>query len=101
MYIYVVKKTDNVPSRLLPILQWPQSNSCTWAHGWIGNNQEGTLSFFLTTYIYIYIYTYIYIYIYNAHFISVGFEHSVCHEALPTSFICIYIYACIYTNIQI
>ena len=28
----VVKKTDNVPSQLLPIRQWPHGNSCTWAH---------------------------------------------------------------------
>ena len=32
MYIYIVKKTDSVPSRLLPIRQWPHDNSCTWAH---------------------------------------------------------------------
>ena len=32
IYIYKVKKTDNVPSRLLPIHQWPHGNSCTWAH---------------------------------------------------------------------
>ena len=30
--MYVVKKTNNVPSRLLPICQWPHGNSCTWAH---------------------------------------------------------------------
>ena len=29
--IYIVKKTDNVPPRLLPISQWPHDNSCTWA----------------------------------------------------------------------
>ena len=36
LYIYmcvcVVKKTDNVPSRLLPIRQWPHGSSCTRAH---------------------------------------------------------------------
>ena len=36
IYIYIiyilVKKTGNVPSRLLPICQWPHGNSCTWAH---------------------------------------------------------------------
>ena len=32
MYIYVVKNMDNVPSRLLPISQWPHSNSYTWEH---------------------------------------------------------------------
>ena len=32
IFIYEVKKTDNVPSRLLPIYQWPQVNSYTWAH---------------------------------------------------------------------
>ena len=32
IYSQVVKKTDNVPSRLLPIHQWPHGNSCTWAH---------------------------------------------------------------------
>ena len=26
------KKTDNVPSRLLPVHQWPHDSSCTWAH---------------------------------------------------------------------
>ena len=31
-YIYVVKKTDSVPFQLLPIRQWPQGTSCTWAH---------------------------------------------------------------------
>ena len=30
--IYVVKKTNSVPSWLLPIRQWPLGNSCTWAH---------------------------------------------------------------------
>ena len=30
--MHVVKKTDNMPSRLLPIRQWPHGNSCTWAH---------------------------------------------------------------------
>ena len=32
LYIYVVKKTNNVPSQLLPIRQWPHGNSCTWTH---------------------------------------------------------------------
>ena len=32
IFIYVAKKTDNVLSRLLPIRQWPQGNSYTWAH---------------------------------------------------------------------
>ena len=31
-WLEVVKKTDNVPSRLLPIRQWPHVNSSTWAH---------------------------------------------------------------------
>ena len=31
-YIYVVKKTDSVYFRLLPIRQWPQGTSCTLAH---------------------------------------------------------------------
>ena len=26
------KKTDNVPSRFLPIHQWSHGNSWTWAH---------------------------------------------------------------------
>ena len=30
--MYVVQTTNNVPSRLLPIRQWPHGNSCTWAH---------------------------------------------------------------------
>ena len=30
--MYVVKKTDNVLSRLLPIHQWLHCNSCTWVH---------------------------------------------------------------------
>ena len=30
--MYIFKKTDNVPSQLLPIHQWPHGNSCTWAH---------------------------------------------------------------------
>ena len=29
--IHVVKRRDNVPSRLLPIRQWPHGNSYTWA----------------------------------------------------------------------
>ena len=108
--MYIVKKPDNVPSRLLPISQWPHGNSCTWAHDvhgnsinitvtpchnrtscaqvhelpwghWqIGNNWEGTLCVFLTTYIY------------YAYLASVGFEHSVCHEPLLTSFLYKYIY---------
>ena len=32
IYIYVVKKTDSVPSQLLPFRQWPHGYSCTWAH---------------------------------------------------------------------
>ena len=41
------------------------------------------------TYIYnIYVYMYIYIYIYISHLNSVGFEHSLLHESLLTSFIC-------------
>ena len=32
VYIYVVKKTGNMTSRLLPIRRWPHDNSCTWAH---------------------------------------------------------------------
>ena len=32
IYMYIVKKTDNVPSWLLPICQWHHGNSCTWAH---------------------------------------------------------------------
>ena len=32
MHIYVVKKTDNMPSQFLPIHQWSHGNSCTWAH---------------------------------------------------------------------
>ena len=32
IYIYVVKKTKNVPSQLLAINQWPHDNSCTSAH---------------------------------------------------------------------
>ena len=31
-WLEVVKKTDNVPSRLLPIRQWLHGNSCTWVH---------------------------------------------------------------------
>ena len=63
LYIFVVKKTENVLSRWLPIRQWSHSNctSCAqvhelpFGHWWIGNNQEGTLFVFLTTYIHIYI----------------------------------------------
>ena len=65
-HIYVVKKTDNVPSRLLPICQWPHGNSCTWTHAqvhelpwghWqIGNKREGTLSLFLTLSLSLYTY---------------------------------------------
>ena len=32
IYIYIVEKTDNVLSRLLPIRQWPYGNSCAWTH---------------------------------------------------------------------
>ena len=82
IYIYtcVVKNIENVPSRLLPIHQWPHA-SCVpvhelpWGHCRIDNNREGTLFVFLTTYIY------------YAHLTSVVFEHSVCHESLLTSFI--------------
>lgn len=28
----IVKRTDNVPCRLLPIRQWSHGKSCTWAH---------------------------------------------------------------------
>ena len=58
IYKYVVKKTDNVPSRLLPIRHMMYHTSCTqvhellWDHWQIGNNREDTLSVFLTTYIY-------------------------------------------------
>ena len=31
MYIYIVKKRDNVPSVLIPIRQCLDGNSCTWA----------------------------------------------------------------------
>ena len=34
-----------------------------WGRWQIGNNREGTLSVFLTTYMYIYIYIYVYTYI--------------------------------------
>ena len=30
--IHVIKKTGNVPSRLLPVYQCFHGNSCTWAH---------------------------------------------------------------------
>ena len=30
--ICLVKKTDHVLSRLLPIRQWSHGNSCTWAY---------------------------------------------------------------------
>ena len=72
LYISVVRKTDNVPSRLLPIRQWPMVTHALM--------HLGSLSVFLTTYIY------------YAHLTSVGFEHSVCHESLLTSFIYIYTY---------
>ena len=54
MCIHVVRKTDNVPSRLLPIRQWPrtscaQVHELAWGHWRIGNNRKGTLSVFLTT----------------------------------------------------
>ena len=48
---------------------WALFGSCAqvhelpWGHWRIGNNREGTLSVFFTTYIYIYIYIYVYIYI--------------------------------------
>ena len=32
IYIYEVKKTDNVPSRLLTICLWSHGHSCTWPH---------------------------------------------------------------------
>ena len=32
LYIYAVKKGDNMPSRLMPINQLSHNNSCTWAH---------------------------------------------------------------------
>ena len=75
-YIYVVKKTGDVPSWLLPIRQrltpcltcWAlfgslvpamfnrtpcaQVHELPWGHWRIGNNREGTLPVFLTTYIY-------------------------------------------------
>ena len=31
IYIYTVKKTDNVNSQLLPIRQWSYGDSCIWA----------------------------------------------------------------------
>ena len=52
-----------------------QVHELPWGHWQIGNNREGTLCVFLTTYIY------------YARLTSVRFEHSVCHESLPTSFI--------------
>ena len=48
-------------------------------HRRIDNNRKGTLSVLLTTYIY------------YAHLTFVGFEHSVCHESLLTSFTQLYI----------
>ena len=44
-----------------------QVHELPWGHWHIGNNREGTLSVFLSTYMH---YT---------HLTSVGFEHSVCH----------------------
>ena len=32
IYIYVVKKTDNVSTRLLSIHMYSHGNSCTWEH---------------------------------------------------------------------
>ena len=46
-----------------------QVHELPWGNWQIGNNQEGTFSVFLTSYIY---YT---------HLSSVRFEHSVCHES--------------------
>ena len=45
---YVIKKTDNVHinyvlSCVLPICQWPDVNSCTWAHGNIMHKINHTL----------------------------------------------------------
>ena len=31
-HIYLVKKTDSVPSQLLPVCQWPHGNTCNWTH---------------------------------------------------------------------
>ena len=42
-----------------------QVHELRWGYWRIGNNQEGTLSVFLTTYICMYVYIYIYIYIYT------------------------------------
>ena len=87
-----------------------QLHELSWGHWWIGNNQEGTLSVFLTTfilrlsyfcgiweicvpcvtsnqfYIYVYIYT---ISIYHIYFIYIYV------------YICIYIYIYIYTYIYV
>ena len=90
--------TDNVPSWLLPIRQWPHCNWCTLAHvyviTWWSHDHMmyimcpsawvtmGSLAD--TTFIYIYIRIY---YIYYVHLTSVGFKHSVCHESLLTRYI--------------
>ena len=65
MYIYItdiykVGKNVNVLSWLLPICKWCHDYSCTWADD-----------------VHDMYYTYC---------TSVGFEHSVCYESIPTSF---------------
>ena len=87
-----------MPSRLLPIPQWPYGISSTWVHDAFGHmhtvpncmNYHGAigglvitrrahcLSFWL--------------HLYYAYLTSVVFEKSVCHVSLLTSFIYMYIY---------
>ena len=79
LYVHVVKKTDNVSSRLLPVRQWPHGNYALGHMMYAHDEREDTLSVLLTTYIY-----------YAHHLTSVRFEQCVCHEQLPTSYIYVY-----------
>ena len=54
---------------------YAQVHELQWGHWRISNNREGTLLVFLTRYIY------------YAHLTSLGFDQSVCHESLLTSFV--------------
>ena len=54
-----------------------QVHELPWGHWQIANNQEGTLSVFLTTYIYIYVY------IYNIYNIYITYIYNGIHHYIP------------------
>ena len=85
--INVVKKADNVPSRLLLIRQWRHCSSCTLSH----DVRPNCISYCLFNDIYITLVLLLW---------GLRFKDFVCYESFLTSYI-YNIYICIYIHIHI